>query len=137
MADAHDASFLGRGWAFPVAGDRQGTEVQTVSGDEDVRQAILIILRTERGERLMRPEFGAGLRALIYEVSGIATHRLVQRRVEESLVTWEPRIDGVDVRVASDAGEPNVLRIHIEYRVRTTNTFYNLVYPFYLAEQKT
>jgi phage baseplate assembly protein W len=58
---------------------------------------------------------------------------LVQHYAEEALVTWEPRIDSVAVGVSADAPRGRLM-LDVRYRVRTTNTFYNLVYPFYLME---
>jgi hypothetical protein len=82
----------------------------------------------------MRPDFGAGLRRLLFEPITTNTLALVQQRVEDALTTWEPRIDVIDVAVSADEAPSGVLLITIQYSIRTTNTFYNLVYPFYLQE---
>ncbi|MGD0715592.1 MAG: GPW/gp25 family protein [Gaiellaceae bacterium] len=128
-----DKAFLGVGWAFPVAPDPTG-EAALAAYEEDVRQAIEIILGTDPGERVMRPDFGAGLHALVFEPIGATTAALVRHRVEEALVQWEPRIDVLEVRVSQDGPLGNRLLVGIDYRIRSTNTFYNLVYPFYLLE---
>ena len=128
-------SLLGRGWAFPIGLDGTG-EIATVSDDEDVRQAILIILRTDKGERVMNPEFGAGLTALMFEPLSQTTLSLARHRVEQALVVWEPRIDHVQVTATAD-GALGRLDIEIRYRVRATNTFYNLVYPLYVQEGRS
>ena len=134
MAD-NDKAFLGVGWAFPVGITAAG-ESTLVAYEDDIRQAVRIILATEPGERVMRPDFGAGLRALVFEPITAATQALAQHRVQTALATWEPRIDSVDVRV--DADPPNGrLMINIRYRIRASNTFYNVVYPFYLMEGET
>jgi uncharacterized protein len=125
-------AFLGRGWAFPPQLDVRG-ELSMASYEEDIRQAIRIILSTSPGERVMRPDFGAGLNALVFESINTTTMTLARSRVEEALTTWEPRIDRVSVTVTEE-GRLGRLMIDIEYRVRATNTFYNLVYPFYLLE---
>ncbi|HEX9668964.1 MAG TPA: GPW/gp25 family protein [Thermoanaerobaculia bacterium] len=125
-------AFLGVGWAFPLAfaADRS---VATVVYEDDVRQAIRIILGTDRGERLMRPDFGAGLSDFLFEPVTATTAERIRNRVREALIDWEPRIDVTEVKVEA-AGERNRLDIDIEYRVRATNTLHNLVYPFYLDE---
>ena len=125
-------AFLGRGWAFPVAVDAHGA-IAMVEYEEDIREAILVILETNPGERVMRPDFGAGLRALVFEPINTNTMALARHRVEQALILWEPRIDSIGVEVSA---EPPLgrLKIEIRYRVRRTNTFYNLVYPFYLQE---
>jgi phage baseplate assembly protein W len=125
--------FLGRGWAYPV-GVGWDDEVALADGRADIEQAIRIILATEPGERVMRPDFGAGLRRLLFEPINTATLSLAEHQVRHALVTWEPRIDVRDVTVtAADAASGRLL-ISIGYTIRATNTFYNLVYPFALQE---
>jgi phage baseplate assembly protein W len=125
-------AFLGVGWSFPVAVDATH-EIAIAEYEADVEQAIRIILGTEPGERVMRPTFGAGLRALVFEPINTTTIALAQYRVQQALVLWEPRIDNVAVIVTADPPSGRLM-IGVRYRVRTTNTFYNLVYPFYVQE---
>ena len=84
----------------------------------------------------MRPDFGAGLRALTFEPLNANTLALARHRVEQALVLWEPRIDQVTVAATADRTRA-LLTLEIRYRVRATNTFYNLVYPFYLQEGRS
>jgi uncharacterized protein len=125
--------FLGQGWGFPV-GLAADDEVTLVADAEDIRQSIIIILETEPGERVMRPDFGAGLRRLLFEPINTSTLTLVQYRVEQALTRFEPRIDVQQVLVSPQDASQGVLGIEIDYTIRATNTFYNLVYPFYLQE---
>jgi phage baseplate assembly protein W len=125
-------AFLGVGWAFPPCPAEDG-DVDMASFEEDVRQAILIILRTDRGERLMRPDFGAGLQALVFEPVSQTTCQLVKARVQDALVEWEPRIE-IERLEVRPGGEVNQLLVELTYRVRATNALHNLVYPFYLQE---
>lgn len=131
-----DAAVLGRGWAAPARLDPLGEAAQA-AGPEKVRQSVLLILGTRRGERVMRPDFGAGLEDMVFEPVTAATAALVRLRVEQGLAAWEPRIDvrGVEVSVADRAA--GRLDVRIDYRIRATNTFYNLVYPFHLHEGAT
>jgi uncharacterized protein len=125
--------FLGIGWAFPPGVEADGATAEAIY-EEDVRQAIWIILGTNPGERVMRPDFGAGLRAFVFEPVNATSKARIRNRVEESLITWERRIDVETVQISSDASEPFRLMIEIQYRVRATNSIQNLVYPFYLEE---
>jgi uncharacterized protein len=125
-------AFLGVGVAFPVMTAPDG-RLDEAAYEEDIRQAIRIILGTNPGERLMRPEFGAGLRDFVFSPVSESTMTLVEYRVREALVDWEPRIEVLKVTVTTD-GERNKLLIDTEYRVRATNGQHNLVYPFYLEE---
>lgn len=121
------------GWNFPPRVEADGS-LTTAAYEEDIRQAIRIILGTNRGERQMRPDFGAGLNSFVFEPVNTTTMQLVKTRVEEALIDWEPRIDVDSVTVTTDDTQRNTLLIDIAYRVRATNSQRNLVYPFYLQE---
>jgi phage baseplate assembly protein W len=125
-------AFLGVGWAFPV--DVSAGRTATAAYEEDIRQAIRIIIGTNPGERAMRPDFGAGLDQFAFEPVNTTTMETLKRRVREALVDWEPRIDVDIVKVTTDPVNRNLLLIEVAYRVRATNSFANLVYPFYLEE---
>jgi phage baseplate assembly protein W len=132
-SDPNPKAFLGVGWTFPPQLTNSG-KVAEVAYEEDIRQAILIILGTNRGERLMRPDFGAGLQSFVFKPINSTTMSLIQRRVQDSLIAWEARIDVKQVQVSRDVSEPGKLMIDISYQVRATNAIQNLVYPFYLNE---
>ena len=125
------ADFLGKGWSFPVQLD-DTRRIAISRGEESIREAIWIILATAPGERVMRPDFGCGLHHLVFAVNEAATLGQVKKQVREALVRWEPRIEVLDVDTEVK-GLGEVLLINIHYRVRSTNNFFNLVYPFYLA----
>lgn len=126
-------AFLGVGWSFPACLEADG-RIGMVAFEEDIDQAIKIILSTNPGERVMRPDFGAGLNTFVFEPVSQMTMQRVRTRVEEALIDWEPRIDVMTVNITTDPGLRNRLLIDISYRVRATNAVRNLVYPFYLQE---
>ena len=115
-------AYLGVGWSFPVK--PVNGALTYASYEDDVEQAIQVILLTGQGERVMRRPFGAGMRARIAE------------QVRRALVDGEPRItlERVDVTASDDV--PNLALIHVDYVVVATNNFYNRVYPFYLLEAR-
>src|SRR5947207_859088 len=105
MADPNpQKAFLGIGWAFPIQVEADG-KIRAAEHEEDIRQAIRIILSTNLGERIMRPDFGAGLNAFLFEPVSTTTMALVQTRVKRALVDWEPRIDVQEVLVTTDPTE--------------------------------
>src|SRR6266568_349052 len=96
--------FLGIGVSFPIALDSGGA-IETAQYEENVRQAIWIILGTAKGERAMRPDFGCGIYDLVFEVNSASTAGKVAQAVREALLIYEPRVDVRDVRVeAQDNG---------------------------------
>jgi phage baseplate assembly protein W len=126
---SHD--FLGNGWAFPVTPTSQGMLAEAQAADS-IAQSIWLILSTSRGERVMRPDFGCGLNDLVFSLNDARLAGTIQQTVREALVLWEPRVDVLDVGVTFDPTQPSLVLIEITYQVRTTNSRYNLVYPFYL-----
>lgn len=125
------SDFLGRGWTFPVQSTGLG-QVAMSAEEKSIREAMWIILATSPGERVMRPNFGCGVHDLVFSLNDAETVGYVQKEVREALIRWEPRITVIDVTVEVK-GRGEVLLINIHYHVRTTNNFFNLVYPFYLA----
>jgi len=128
------ASFLGIGWRFPVGVvvDDGRTSVAVSEYEDSIRDAIRIILGTAKGERMMRPDFGCGIHELVFAVNDSGTQALVAFEVREALLRWEPRIEVLQVQVTDGGRSGEHLVISIDYRVRTTDNRFNLVYPFYL-----
>ena len=123
--------FLGMGWKFPIKTDNKG-KIATSGHEEDIQEALLIILKTAKGERIMRPEFGCGIHELIFSPINTATLTLMEKSVREAITEWEPRVEIINVDVSTDEAMSGKLLISIDYRVRRTNNRFNLVYPFYL-----
>ena len=133
MSAANDAkAYLGVGWAFPIK--PVGGRLTYVAHEEDIEQAIQIILLTSKGERQMLPSFGAGLRDYVFEPNSAPTHRSIEQSVRQALIDWEPRIILQSVEVTPTDDDPNLLLIHVDYVVRASNTAFNRVFPLYLLE---
>lgn len=122
---------LGRGCRFPLAPADRGP-LWLDGGTGKVAQSIRIILETEPGERLMRPDFGCGLRRYLMSPNTVATRALIQRDVVRAVGRWEPRIELTDVHVDA-GGDPALVLIRIAYVHRADHRPGNLVHPFYLA----
>jgi uncharacterized protein len=125
--------FLGRGWRFPIRINPRGG-FSFSSDEQDIQEAIWIILSTGPGERQMLPQFGCGIHNYVFAPNNPTVQGNIAHEVRQSLTRWEARIDVLDVRVESTREEPNKLLIRVDYRVRSSNAFHNLVYPFYIKE---
>jgi hypothetical protein len=124
-------SILGSGVSFPLSVDRRG-DLALVSGEQDVDQAIAIILSTAPGERPMRPEFGCGVHDYVFDTIDAATVGRMTVEIRDALDRWEPRIEVEDVDFDLTEVDAGTLNINITYRIRSTNQLRNLVYPFYV-----
>lgn len=126
-------SILGTGFRFPVRVNPSGG-LSWSSDEEDIQEAIWIILGTSRGERVMRAKFGCGIHEEVFAPINATTVGVLGSQIREALTTYEPRIDVVDVRVAQPADQTNHLLIRVDYRIRANNAMHNLVYPFSVRE---
>lgn len=127
---AAGSDFLGQGWSFPVR--TEGGRVLFAAGAEDIHQAILLILQTAPGERVMLPTFGCRINELVFAPGNATAISLAQVYVKQALDRWEPRIQVTKVEVVINPQQPNCLQITVEYLIRDRNQPANLVYPFYL-----
>lgn len=128
------SSFLGQGWRFPVQVDPVTGRIMMSQGEEDIAEAIRIIIMTYRGERLMRPTFGSGLNDFVFGLTDPTTLGVLEADLKNAIMSWEPRVTRVEVQVQADSSNAEQLWINIKYEVRSTNNLFNLVYPFYINE---
>jgi phage baseplate assembly protein W len=127
----YDATFVGRGFSWPMQVDHTGS-IKLTDSAEDIDRSIQIVLLTAPGERLMRPQFGCRIWDLLFEPITPNLLGLIAEAVRSALAQWEPRIEVDDVQPAGDEDDDGLVRIMISYRVRATNDRRNLVYPFYV-----
>ena len=125
--------FLGVGWKFPIKLDSSG-KFKLSKYEEDIEESIRIILGTIPGERIMRPEFGCGIYEYVFSTINISNLALIEEEVKKALTLYEPRIEIIKIKASADTNREGLVLIEIEYRVISTNTRQNLVYPFYLTE---
>jgi phage baseplate assembly protein W len=110
-----------------------GGGIDTVSGDASIRQAILLLLSTSPGERVMRPTYGCHLRRLVFSPNDDTTAGLAIHYVRTALDAWEPRIDILKLDAQRRGDTPEVLEIVLVYRVRETNRTDILTYAVSLT----
>ncbi len=131
---AENRSFLGTGWSFPPTFDRNLKSVLMVSDLEDIAQSLTILLDTSLGERVMQPKYGANLDKMVFEPINTATLAEIDDIVRTAIVYHEPRIRLIEVNMSTKQQLEGVLPISIVFEVRSTNSRFNFVYPFYLKE---
>ena len=126
---------LGRGWAFPVEPAFPARQLQYSAGPDKVRTALWLILMTTPGERVMRPDFGCGLRRFLMAPNSVATRALIQREVHASLERWEPRVRVLEV-VVEPGTDPAEVLIEVHYEHRLDGRADLLVHPFSLEARR-
>lgn len=122
--------FIGRGWAFPPAFDAASGSAVLAEGRAEIEQSLAILFSTRLGERIMRPDYGCGMDGEVFEAMGSARLAWIEEAVRMAILYHEPRIDADEVSVTADAPEGRLL-IAVGYRVRGTNSRFNMVWPYY------
>jgi Bacteriophage baseplate protein W len=125
-------SHLGTGVSFPLGADSHG-RVALAHDEQDVEQAIRIILGTIPGERPMRPEFGCAVHDCVFAAVDAQTLGQVEHAVRVALDRWEPRVETHAIEFDLDRVGDGVVQVLIAYRLRATNSIRNLVHPFYVV----
>lgn len=129
-----DQSFLGSGWGFPPEFSLDAGGVRMVKGADDIEESLRILMATVPRERVMQPAYGCGLKQLVFESINESTLTLIRDAIQRAVLFFEPRIDLEDIEIDEGQAHEGVLLIRLNYRVRTTNSRTNLVYPFYFLQ---
>ena len=131
---AASKSFLGTGWSFPPAFDKHLLGVDMLSDATDVQSSLEILLSTRPGERVMLPGYGCNLDELIFEPLTTTLKTYMTDLISTAILYYEPRItlNSIDLSQSNDL--EGLVLIMIDYTVKSTNSRYNYVYPFYKNE---
>ena len=126
--------FLGRGWSFPPTFNRNLSEVEMLEQEADIASSLEVLLTTVRGERVMLPQYGCNLDELVFESLDTRMKTLMADKVESAILYHEPRIELENVRLDDDRELEGVVLIQVTYRVKSTNSRFNFVFPYYRIE---
>jgi len=129
-----DRTFLGRGWSFPPTFDRDLSSVGMLEQDADIASSLEILLTTVQGERVMLPQYGCNLDELVFESLDTRMKTLMADKVESAILYHEPRIELESVRLDESRELDGIVLIEIIYRVKTTNSRFNFVFPYYKSQ---
>lgn len=128
-----DTGIIGQGWKFPIKVNAKGG-LDWSTGSDRIQAAIWIVLSTSLGERLMLPDFGAGIKDYVFESNSALIRAKLEVAITKALTQWEPRIQLVSVQATPSPVQDSLVLVNISYQIRDTNELYNMVYPFFLQE---
>ena len=129
-----EKSFLGRGWSFPPTFSNASNEIEMLSDEADIQSSLEILLSTRRGERVMQHKYGCNLDEMVFEPITTTFKTYIQDMIKTAILYYEPRIDVKKIELDDSRESEGVVLVIIEYVVRTTNSRFNFVYPFYKNE---
>lgn len=126
-------SFLGTGWHFPPKFIKGPGSVVMVSDVADIEQSLEILLTTTVGERFLRPTYGCDLNKYLFEPLDDGLTAYIRDLVNTAILYHEPRIRLLSLKLYPQENQ-GLLLIELEYRIRSTNSRKNFVFPFYRDE---
>lgn len=126
--------FLGRGWSFPPNFKIELQGIEMTEKEADIEKSLHILLTTTVGERLMEPRYGCNMEELVFESLNTTTKTLMIDKIQTSILYFEPRIDVSKIELEDGNQLQGEILIMIEYVVRSTNSRFNFVFPYYKNE---
>ena len=127
-------SFLGTGWRFPPTFSKDTLQVSMLSDEKDIQSSLEILLSTRQGERVMLHKYGCNLNEMVFEPMTTTFKTYIKDMIQTAILYYEPRIDVKKITLDDSRDAEGVILVMIEYLVRSTNSRYNFVYPFYKNE---
>jgi uncharacterized protein len=125
-------SFLGTGWSFPpefVSG-----QVLMTTDEADIEASLKILLGTAAGERYMNPKYGLDMHEILFEPMSTTMQTFLKDRIKTTILVYEPRINVIALNLDTSAEYEGKISIILDYEIRSTNSRFNLVYPFYNSD---
>jgi uncharacterized protein len=129
-----DRPFLGRGWSFPPQFDKAAKGVVMLEEERDIESSLEILLTTKIGERIMQPTYGCNLDEMVFESTNLTMLTYMKDLIENAILYHEPRIELEKLEIDTSRQVEGLLLIVLYYLVRTTNSRYNYVYPYFIIE---
>lgn len=125
-------SFLGRGWSFPPDFAHGG--VRMTEDDDDIQASLRILFGTTPGERFLQPKYGLDMHELMFEPVSTTLRTVLKDRILTTVLVHEPRIRLLGVDIDDSRINEGIVTVRLDYVVRSTNSRFNLVFPYYQGE---
>jgi len=129
-----EREFLGRGWSFPPQFDRASKAVLMLEEEADIESSLHILLSTKIGERVMQPTYGCNLDDMVFESMNLTMITYMKDLIQNAILYHEPRIELEKLDIDTSNQNEGVLLIVLYYMVKTTNSRFNYVFPYYINE---
>ncbi|MEX0290388.1 MAG: GPW/gp25 family protein [Flavobacteriaceae bacterium] len=130
----NERPFTGSGWSFPPTFDKVERKVLLTSDKEDIEKSLEILLGTIKGERIMQPSFGCNMDEMVFESFNLTTKNYLIDLVQTAILYHEARIEPLKIALDESFITEGRILIEIDYIIRSSNSRFNMVYPFYINE---
>lgn len=104
-----------RGWNFPIEIDKNTGKIKTIEDNANIKQAVKIILGTQKYERKIVPNFGTDLRSFMFEIVDPGLVSTLKNSINSSLKLWESHIRDLNVSVKASSGPISKVEAIVDY----------------------
>lgn len=129
-----ERQYLGRGWSFPPSFVRETGGVTMLEDEADVVSSLEILLSTTPGERVLQPLYGCNMSELLFESLDTRMKTLMADKIESAILYYEPRVKLESIGLDDSLDLEGVVLIQVVYTVKSTNSRFSFVYPYYKRE---
>ncbi|TDG95538.1 GPW/gp25 family protein [Cardinium endosymbiont of Culicoides punctatus] len=129
MEDEND--FLGIGWKFPPSFNQHSCSVEMVSGLQDVRESLMILMRTKVGERIVEEQYGCDLTPLAFQQLDLNLKTFMVNNIKQTITVHEPRVDVLEVQLNTLNDEEGTMDINVTYMVKALNVEDTIQYNYH------
>jgi len=130
----NDKTFTGTGWSFPPTFDQNSKTVEMTTDREDIERSLEILLGTIKGERVFQSSYGCNLDEMVFESFNLTVKNYLVQKIKTAILFYEARIEPIAIELDESMIYDGQILIKIDYLIRSTNSRFNMVYPFYLNE---
>ena len=115
------------GLELPFARSRTGLFGLTETTLEQAGHNIKNLLLTAKGERVMQPDFGSDLRALLFEQADENIGEKIEDTILESISTWLPYISVEKIDIIEDTSNPNLMKVNLNFYLNYEPSRFNTI----------
>lgn len=116
MEDEND--FLGIGWKFPPTFNHHSNSVEMASGLQDVRESLIILMRTRIGERIVEDRYGCDLTPLAFQQLDLNLETFMVNNIKQTIIEHEPRVEVLSVQLTTPSDGEGAIEINVSYAVK-------------------
>ena len=122
---------LGIGWKFPPSFNHHSSTVEMVSGLNDIRESLIILMRTRVGERIVEQKYGCDLTPLAFQQLDLNLETFMVNNIKQTITEHEPRVEVLDVQLTTPNDGEGAIDINISYKVKQLDIEETIQYGYH------
>ncbi|WP_243018666.1 MULTISPECIES: GPW/gp25 family protein [Candidatus Cardinium] len=127
----NDPNFLGRGWKFPPSFNHHSSTVEMVKGLNDIKESLIILMRTRIGERIIEDKYGCDLTPLAFQQLDLNLETFMVNNIKQTIAEHEPRVEVLDVKLTAPNDGEGAIDINIHYKVKNLDIEATIQYGYH------